>query len=164
MSVLGAETEQLSVLASRLGSTTVEIAEVQSECTSIQQDVCAEMEGSFRKAITSITIAMDRLHSTVDQARGQLDGTTWTGQNRLIFDSAYGDFGQAMRSLSSAVGDAYSEFDAQMRQVSSVMENFQAEVASSMGHAQESTTSMQHAVTAQRENLESVMNTGLSVG
>jgi len=164
MSVLGAQTGELVELAAQLGTTTGDIGAVHADTRTVADTVTQEMEGSFTKAITGITTAMDALRGSVESAKGRLDGTTWTGSNRETFTGAYENFGGAMNNLEGAVNDAYSQFDGQMKQVAGLIAEFQVQVGTSMEQAQDSTTSMQEAVNAQRENLESVMNTGLTVG
>lgn len=164
MSILGAQTGELVDLAVQLGTTTGDIGSVQADTRSVATTVTGEMESSFGRALTGITSAMDVLRGSVESAKGRLDGTTWTGSNRETFNGAYTNFGSAMTSLEGAVNDAYQQFDAQMKQIGGMIEEFQTQVGTSLEQAQDSTTSMQEAVNAQRENLEMVMNTGLSVG
>lgn len=164
MSVLGAQTGELVELASQLGSTTGDIEAVNADTRTVSTTVTSEMQDSFGRALTGITNAMKMLTDSVTAANGRLDGTTWTGSNRETFNGAYVNFGSAMGSLDSAVNQAYAEFDGQMKQISGFIDEFQVEVDAAMQQAKESTTSMQTAVNAQRENLESVMNTGLTVG
>ena len=164
MTILGATTEDLVGLAARLGTTTADIGAVERDTQGIATTVVDEMHVSFSTAVTGITNATNVLRGSVDGARAQLDRTTWTGTNRAVFDGAYADFTAAMAGLEAAITDAYGQFDAQMKQVAGLIEEFQAQVSASMQDAQASTTSMQQAVEAQRENLEMVMNTGLSVG
>lgn len=160
--MLGAETGGLSALASRLGTTTSEIGTCQTECQKIQVTVCSAMEDAFSAAITSLTATRSSLDETVRDAARQLGDTRWTGANRGSFDGAYQDFVVAMTGLNQAIDSAYGQFQSNMQQMNALMQTFQTDVATSMGQAQESTTSMQQAVTAQQTNLESVMNTGLS--
>lgn len=160
--MLGAETAGLSALAVRLGTTTSEIGACQIECQSIQTTVCGAMDEAFAAAITSLQTTRGNLDQTVQAAAGQLADTRWTGANRASFDGAYQGFTGAMASLNQAIDAAYGQFQSNMQQMNALMETFQLDVSASMGQAQESTTSMQTAVTAQQANLESVMNTGLS--
>lgn len=164
MAMLGATPTELIELSSRLGVTTSEISHVSGDTQGIAARVVDEMQSTFATAVSSITTTMDSLRSTVDASRGQLEATTWTGANRVVFDGAYGDFTAAMGQLEVAVTDAYAEFDAQMQQLGSVIEGFQGQVMSSLDQAQTSTTSMAQAVDAQRDNLEMAMNSGLAVG
>lgn len=164
MSVLGAQTGELVDLAAQLGATTGDIGGVHADTRSVASTVTQEMESSFAKALSGITGAMETLRGSVESAKGRLDATTWTGANRETFTGAYINFGSAMNNLEGAVNDAYTQFDGQMKQISGLIEEFQVQVGTSMEQAQDSTTSMQEAVNAQRQNLESVMNTGLTVG
>lgn len=164
MSVLGAQTEELISLATRLGSTGSDISAVNAEAQGVANAVIEQSEAAFTTAVSGITSAMDTMRGAVDAARAQLDGTTWTGANRAVFDGAYGDFTAAMTSLEAVTNDAYLEFDSQMKLLSGFIRDFQQQVTVSLGDAQDSTMSMQTAVDAQRDNLETVMNTGLAVG
>ena len=114
MSILGATTEELVSLAGQLATTTSDIAGVSADTQGISSTVVQEMESSFSRAITSITTAMSTMHASVASARGQLEGTTWTGNNRAVFDGAYADFNTAMGNLEAAINDAYQQFDGQM--------------------------------------------------
>lgn len=160
--MLGAETGGLSALASRLGATTNDIGTCQTECQNIQVTVCGAMEDAFSAAMNSLAVTRGSLDRTVHDAATQLADTRWTGANRSSFDGAYNEFMVAMSGLNQAIDSAYGQFQANMQQMNALMHTFQTDVATSMGQAQESTTSMQQAVTAQQVNLESVMNTGLS--
>lgn len=160
--MLGADVGGLSALAGRLGTTTSDIGTCQTECQRIQHTVCGAMEAAFDTAITSLQVTRTNLDQTVQAAAGQLADTRWTGVNRASFEDAYGGFTGAMASLNQAIDAAYGQFRANMQQMNALMETFQVDVATSMAQAQESTSSMQVAVSAQQTNLESVMNTGLS--
>jgi len=164
MSVLGAQTEELVSLATRLGATSGDISAVDAETQGVANAVIDQSEAAFSSAVSGITTAMDTMRGTVDAARAQLDGTTWTGANRAVFDGAYGDFSAAMVNLETVTNDAYLQFDAQMKQLNGFIREFQQQVSVSLSDAQASTTSMQTAVDAQRDNLETVMNTGLAIG
>lgn len=160
--MLGAEVGGLGALASRLGTTTNEIGICQADCQTIQVTVCGAMEDAFASAINSLNTTRGNLDGTVQAAAGQLADTRWTGANRGNFDGAYQGFTGAMTSLNQAIDSAYGQFQTNMQQMKAMMETFQQDVSRSMGQAQESTTSMQNAVSAQQQNLEAVMNTGLS--
>ena len=160
--ILGAQTDQLATLATRLTTTGTEIDEVQSQTQSTADTVVAEMEGAFQAALGGIEQAMGNLRTTVDAAHGQLGDTTWTGANADRFHEGYGNFNDAMRSFEGAVRTAYEQFDGQMRMVGETINDFQAQVTSSMVQAHASTDSMQVAVSQQQANLEQAMNTGLS--
>lgn len=162
--ILGAETGELEALAAQLGHTTVEIDAVRGETQVTAETVVAEMESSFHRALQGIEQAMGALRSTVEGAHNQLGQTTWTGGNAAIFQQGYADFNGAMGTFERTVGDAYVQFDTQLRSMGETITTFQNQMAVSMTHACASTESMQDAVTRQRENLESAMNTGLSFG
>ena len=154
----------MAALAGRLAATTTDLAEVQVQTQQTSDTVVSEMESSFGRAVRSIDDAMQRLRGTVDGARVQLVDTTWTGSNAANFHGGYDSFTAAMGNFEAAVQDAYLQFDTQMRSVGQTITAFQTQVSASMAQAQESTASMQQAVNAQTQVLESAMNTGLSFG
>lgn len=164
MTMLGATPAQLEELAVELGATTAEIGDVHSQTNGVAERVCDEIVASFNQAVTGISTAMGELRTTVDRVQGRLADADWTGTNRATFDGAYGQFNTAMLTLETSVRDAYDQFDGQLKQIAGFIGEFQAEVGTCMTEAQQSTQSMQDAVTAQATNLVDVMNSGLTVG
>jgi len=163
-SLLGADLGSLTDLSAQLQSTTSGIGEVQASSDGVAQRVVDEMRAAFAGALSGISSDMAALESTVGQARSQTAQTQWTGSNRHEFERATGEFGAAMQSISAATDAAYVDFNAAMEQIAATINEYQAMLRTSLGQAQDSTTSMNQAVVNQREVLDQVMNTGLTVG
>lgn len=162
--ILGAQTDQLQALATRLTTTGSEIDQVHAETQTTADTVVTQMEDAFRQALGGIEHALGNLRATVDAAHNQLADTTWTGANADRFHSGYGEFNTAMAGFEGAVRSAYEQFDGQMKVMGETITDFQLQVTTSMQQAHASTNSMQQAVSQQQANLESAMNTGLSFG
>jgi len=163
-SVLGAETGGLEVLASELGNTAAGIIDVQVTSNTIATEVVSQMQSSFQAAMGRVSDAMGDLDANVARAHGQMDSTTWSGRNALVFNDGYVTFKGAMDNFQGHVQSAYEEFNVQLQAMGESIDRFQALASSALQDANSSTMSMQQAVTQQQANLESAMNDGMSFG
>jgi ABC-type transporter Mla subunit MlaD len=164
MSMLGAQLEDLVGLSQQLNTTTAEVGTVQANSLSTTSQVVSSVTSSAQDGLRMITQHMEALRSTVEAARGRLASTMWTGQNQVVFEGAYGEFTTAMTAAETSMNDVYASFQTQITNMTSELNDFVTRFSNSMTQAQASTQSMSTAVAAQRDNLDQVMNTGMSVG
>lgn len=162
-SLLGADLGSLSDLSAQLQSTTAGIGDVQTSSDGVAQRVVDEMRSAFAAALSGISNDMAALQATVGQASRQTAQTQWTGANRHEFERATGEFSAAMQAISVATDAAYVDFNGAMEQIASTINDYQSMLRTSLSQAQDSTASMNQAVVNQREVLDQVMNTGLTV-
>lgn len=161
--MLGAQLEDLGGLADRLRATSADINTVQGEATRVSDTVVTSVRDAAHAALTQISGAMDRLRVAVAASTQQSEATNWTGANREVFVGANADFDAAMAQAEGATNDTFQRFEAAIESMAAGLEEYAAVLDRSLTDAQTSTTSMAAAVDAQRVNLETVMNTGLTV-
>lgn len=164
MSVLGAQLDDLTGLAGQLTTTEGEIGGVATDSTSTTTNVVGDVTNAANAALTRITSLMDELRRTVDTAARNADAAAWTGANRDRFISGYADFNAAVAQAEAVTRDTFANFDAAIASMAGELEQYQASLTGALSDAQASTNSMARAVEAQRDNLDSVMNSGLSFG
>lgn len=160
--ILGAQTNELAELAGHLTQSATEIGGVRGETEANAQTTVEEMNSTLVRALTAVNAATDSLRTSVSQSHGRLNSTTWTGGNRDNFNQAYANFDASMHQLETVIQETYSNFQAQAAQISSMIQEFQTRVSAELVNAESATTSMSAAVNSQRENLEQVMNVGIS--
>ncbi len=164
MTVLGAQLDDLTDLAGRLTTTESEIGGVQTDSTAATSTVVGDVTTAAANALVRITALMDNLRASVDAAATRAADANWTGHNREEFIRGYGDFNAAVAQAEAATRDTFANFDNAISSMTAELEQYQASLSAALADAQGSTASMAQAVEAQRENLDSVMNTGLSFG
>ena len=162
--MLGAQLEDLSSLATQLASTTNSIGDCRASSTSSTDNVVQTVRSAAATVLGQINAQMDALRSAVAAANSSTNAAEWTGANAARFRSAYGEFDAAMRAAETTTKDTYADFNRAIDQMAASLSSFVAQLSTSLNGAQSSTQSMRGAVEAQRANLDMVMNTGLSVG
>lgn len=158
MVMLGAQLEDLNALASQLETSTGRLGEVNDSCQKIQTSICGDMEAAFSAAVGRVESTMADMRSVVTEGQASLDSTVWTGGNRQQFDAASGDFASSMSALEGSISDTWTTFNDQVHHMSGLLAQFQVELSTHLGHAQESTANMSKAVIMQHDNLDSAMN------
>ncbi len=164
MSMIGATLEDLDGLSTQLGTTTADINTVSSGSVSSTTQVVDQVRSAAQTALQQITSHMDQLRRTVVASRQRADGANWTGANRGVFVDAYGRFDTAMGQAETATKETFTDFDQLITKMSDELRDYVEKFRSAMSEAGESTTSMRDAVAKQRQHLDEVMNTGLTVG
>jgi Zn-dependent alcohol dehydrogenase len=164
MPTLGATLEDLEALSTQLVTTTGDIGDVRDETRTAITEVVERLRQAGQAAVQTARQQMAALRTTVDSAQTRADGADWTGHNAEVFRSAYHDFSGAIGQAEQSTTDYFDEFNALLDRLGADTETYVGELGSSLTNAQTSTESMGHAVGAQRENLDQVMNTGFSVG
>ena len=164
MSMIGATLEDLDGLAQQLGTTTGDISTVSSGSVNTTSQVVDQVRSAAQAALQQITAHMDQLRQTVSSSRSRADGANWTGVNRGVFVDAYARFDTAMGQAESTTKETFADFDQLITKMSDELREYVDRFRTAMGDAGESTTSMRDAVTKQRQHLDEVMNSGLTVG
>lgn len=161
MSILGANLDDLDRLSQQLHTTSTSIDTISGDTRTSVTDVVDRMRQAGTTAVSSATAHMDALQTAVDQAQSQADSASWVGQNAEVFRSAYHEFNAAMAKAGEATRHYFSELHTLLERLGGETEQYLTELTASLHSAQQSTDSMAQAVSAQRENLDQVMNTGL---
>jgi uncharacterized protein YukE len=164
MPALGATIEDLQGLAGQLQTTTGDIGQVRDTTHSQIGGVIDRVRAAGQEAVRTAQSQMDALRTTVDTAQVRADGADWTGANATTFRDGYHDFSAAIGRANQAVTDYFDQLNAALDRLSTDTETSLRDLAASLTDAQASTTSMQQAVQQQADNLDQVMNTGISFG
>ena len=164
MPALGATLEDLQALATQLRTTSGDIGEVSTSTQTQIKAIVEQLRSSGSQAVTTARNQMQALRTSVSAAQSRADGADWTGHNAEVFRHAYQDFNQSMTKAEEATTSYFEEFNTLLDKLGGDTEHYLGEFTTSMGHAQTSTDSMATAVDAQHQNLDQVMNTGMSVG
>lgn len=163
-SMLGAQLEDLTSLAGQLNRTGGAITECQTSSTGTTNDVVTTVRQAADAALSAITAQMESLRSAVAAANAASGSAEWTGANAERFRTAYGDFDASMVKAETSTKDTFQQFQKAISDMAQSLDGYSQELAKALTSARSSTDSMARAVEAQRTNLDTVMNTGLSVG
>jgi ABC-type transporter Mla subunit MlaD len=164
MSILGASLEDLEQLSSQLHTTGSSIERVAGDTSAAVNGVVAQLRDAGSRAVASAGEHMEALRAAVDQAQARADGASWIGRNAEVFRDAHRDFGAAMARADEATRAYFDELRRVLEQLGADTEQYLGELTASLRNAHASTESMARAVDAQRDNLDQVMNTGMSAG
>lgn len=161
--MLGAQLDDLDALAGQLDRTGGALAECQTRSTTDTNQVVESVRAAANTALQRITAQMDALRESVRGAGSSSRAAQWTGANAERFRAAYHDFDVSMQQAEATTKDTFAEFQRAIDHMATSLSDFAQQLANALANAQHSTQTMSGAVHAQRANLESVMNTGLSV-
>jgi biotin operon repressor len=164
MPTLGATLEDLESLSTQLTTTTGDIGDVRDQTRTAITEVIDRLRQAGLEAVNTARQQMQALRTTVETAQSRADGADWTGHNAEVFRSAYQEFNSAIGQAETATTGYFDEFNSLLDRLGVDTEDYVGQLGTSLTNAQSSTESMSHAVDAQRQNLDQVMNTGFSVG
>lgn len=162
--MLGAELQGLAALSQQLTTTTGEIGACQQGSTSTTSTVVQTVSDASQQALTRIQAELDKLRVAVEAANTQAESTVWTGANRETFVAGYHQFRASMSTAEATTQETFEQFRASIDQMAASLSDYVTQFSGALSSAQESTTSMASAVTAQQANLDAAMNTGMSIG
>lgn len=162
--MLGAQLDDLIALAGELARTTSAIGDSQQSATSTTDRVVESVRTSSADAERQIANHMAALRDAVTRASTSAEGALWTGTNAETFRQAYREFDASLRQAEEATKATFADFGRAIAQMSDSLSQYSTTLASALASAQSSTQSMETAVRAQRDNLDQVMNSGLTVG
>jgi len=164
MGMLGAELGQMRQLSAQMNRTTNRIATAQTSTNKTTNQVVTGVQNDAQTAMSRIDSALADLTSSVSEAVSTAQGTSWVGANNQRFMSAANDFQQHMNNADQATRDAFQKFQKSINQMAQAIEEYQASFSTALTNAQTSTESMRQAVDSQTNELDRVMNTGLTAG
>jgi hypothetical protein len=164
MSMLGAELGQLESLKTQIDRTTVDIGDCSVETNRITNDLVTAARQAATTAFGQINSALGALIQSVNTSQSQAASTNWTGVNYTTFTGAVGQFQGAMGQAQTATADTFESFNTAVDTLASDLEEYVRTFQAKLTEAGNSTTSMAAAVQGQHDNLDHVMNQGISVG
>lgn len=162
MSMIGATLEDLDGLSTRLQTTSGDVGEVKEQAVGLTARVISEVTASAQQVLAEIGSQMDVMSQSVSAAQSQAESTNWTGANAENFRSGAVEFQTAVNNAGLATNDAFESFKATAHTMSEALDAYVNQLSVALAGAQVSATQMSTSVTNQRNNLESVMNTGIS--
>jgi hypothetical protein len=161
--MLGAQLDDLDALAGQLDRTAAAITDCQSRSTTDTNQVVDSVRTATTTALQRITAQMDTLRESVRAAGHSAGAAQWTGANAERFRSAYQQFDTSMQQAEATTKETFADFHRAIDRMAAALADYAGQLAGALTNAQSSTHAMSSAVQAQRTNLDSVMNTGLSV-
>lgn len=162
--MLGADPASLTALASTMGETAVQLGDVRMDADRVASRVVEEMQQAFDRAVQEITAGMEAMAGQVGRAEGEAAAAAWTGRNHELFMTSSAEFAGAARRVESDTAQAYAEFTTALRGLADTLLTFQQSVGAHLAVAETSSMSMQQAVQAQLQALETTMNSGFLAG
>jgi hypothetical protein len=164
MSMLGAELGQLESLRGQIDRTTGDIGDCGTETNRITNDLVSSARQAATTAFGQINGALSALIQSVNTSQSQAASTNWTGINYEVFSGAVDQFQGAMSQAQAATAETFQNFNTAVDTLASDLEDYVRTFQAKLTEAGRSTTSMASAVQGQRDNLDQVMNQGISVG
>lgn len=162
MALLGAQLDDLDNLSTRLTGTAADVETARTGAISLTNDVVADVTAAADRAHTRIGVEMSNLERSVADAAATADATQWTGSNAEEFRGAAQEFRSAIARSEAATNEAFESFRASVESMSTALDEYVTSLSGSLADAGAAAEAMARAVTDQRTNLDSVMNTGLS--
>ena len=164
MAMIGAQLDTLDALAQQLAITTADIGEVSSGAVRAFSNAVEALETATAVAVQQAATQTANLRTSVGASQQRAAAAVWTGANADRFHEAYATFDGSIASAEAATNDAFADFKRQIGELSAALGTFVDGFQTSMTNAAASTESMASAVRTQRQSLDEVMNTGMTVG
>lgn len=164
MTMLGAQLDDLQGLSAQLQMMGGDVAATRDGSVATTSQVISEVTHATATALQQITTHMEQLQTSVQTAIARADSTQWTGANADRFRQGAADFQTSLATGQATTRDAFTSFQSSAAMMSDTLQEFVTGFSAALTDASASATDMATAVEAQRANLDSVMNLGLSVG
>ena len=164
MTMLGAQLDDLQALSGRLTVMGADVATSRDDALATTTTVITQVSEATTAALQQITAHTEQLEASVRSAVARADATQWTGANADRFRQGASDFQASLLTGQTTTREAFASFQQSASLMSETLEEFVAGFSAALTQASEAATDMSAAVEAQRANLDSVMNLGLSIG
>ncbi len=161
--MLGAQLDDLQTLSNQLTTMGANVAASRDESLTTTTNVINEISQATATALQQITTHMERLEASVRIAVAKADATQWTGANADRFRQGASDFQSSLLTGQTATQEAFTSFQQSTSLMSDTLQEFITGFSAALTQAADSAHDMSSAVEAQRANLDSVMNLGLSI-
>lgn len=162
MAMLGATLEDLVQLATKLGTTAEDVGVAREAALLLTTEVVEGVTTSATRAHQQITTEMDTLKLSVTDAVARADAADWTGNNAQRFRESAAGFGEAMGAAEQTTAETFELFRASVVGMAESLDTFVQSLSGSLTEAQTAAGEMSRAVDDQYNNLDQVMNNGLS--
>ena len=163
MTMLGAQLDDLQALSSQLTTMGDDVAASRDDALATTTNVIAEVSQATTTALQQISAHMERLEASVRGAMARADATQWTGANADRFRQGASDFQSSLIVGQTATQEAFTSFQQSTSLMGDTLSEFVAGFSTALTQASSSANDMSSAVEAQRANLDSVMNLGLTI-
>ncbi len=164
MTMLGAQLDDLHDLSAHLTAMATDVASCRDDAVSTTTQVIADVTQATALALQQINAHMSHLETTVHTAVGRADAAQWTGANAERFRQGAADFQASMSTGQATTRETFAAFQQSAAMMTETLQDFVAGFSSALTDASGSANDMAAAVEAQRSNLDTVMNLGLSIG
>jgi len=163
MTMLGAQLDDLAGLSAQLQVMGGDVATIRDGSVATTSQVIGEVTQATATALQQITAHMEQLQVSVQSAVARAGTTQWTGANADRFRQGANDFQSSLAAGQATTRDAFTSFQSSAAMMSDTLQEFVTGFSAALTDASASASDMANAVEAQRANLDSVMNLGLSV-
>jgi len=163
MTMLGAQLDDLQALSGQLTTMGDDVAASRDDALATTTNVIAEVSQATATALQQISAHMERLEASVRAAVARADATQWTGANADRFRQGASDFQSSLITGQTATQEAFTSFQQSTSLMSDTLSEFVAGFSTALTQASSSANDMSSAVEAQRANLDSVTNLGLTI-
>lgn len=163
MTMLGAQLDDLQGLSAQLQVMGADVATTRDGSVATTTQVIGEVTQATTTALQQITTHMEQLQTSVQTAVARAESTQWTGANADRFRQGANDFQASLVAGQATTRDAFTSFQSSAAMMSDTLQEFVTGFSAALTDASASASDMATAVEAQRSNLDSVMNLGLSV-
>ncbi len=164
MTMLGAQLDDLQSLSAQLTLMGTDVAACRDDSVITASQVITDVTQATALALQQINAHMARLEGSVHAAVGHAEATQWTGANADRFRQGASDFQASMGSGQATTREAFASFQQSAAMMTETLQDFVTGFSAALTEASASAGDMSAAVEAQRANLDSVMNLGLSIG
>lgn len=163
MTMLGAQLDDLQGLSAQLQVMGGDVATTRDGSVATTSQVIGEVAQATATALQQITTHMEQLQTSVQSAVARAEATQWTGANADRFRQGAIDFQGSLAAGQATTREAFASFQSSSAMMSDTLQEFVTGFSAALTDASASATDMSAAVEAQRSNLDSVMNLGLSL-
>jgi hypothetical protein len=163
MTMLGAQLDDLQSLSAQLHVMSGDVTTTRDGSVATTSQVIGEVAQATATALQQITTQMEQLQTSVQGSVARAEATQWTGANADRFRQGASDFQSSLAAGQAATRDAFTSFQSSAAMMSDTLQEFVTGFSAALTDASASASDMATAVEAQRANLDSVMNLGLSI-
>lgn len=163
MTMLGAQLDDLQGLSAQLHVMGGDVATTRDGSVTTTTQVIDQVTQATATALQQITTHMEQLQASVHAAVTRAETTQWTGANADRFRQGAAEFQTSLAAGQATTQEAFASFQSSAAMMSDTLQEFVTGFSAALTDASASATDMATAVEAQRANLDSVMNLGLSI-
>ncbi len=164
MSILGAQLDDLAVLADQLRQTAGDLATTRDSALTLSGQMVNTTRETAQNGLSTVEGQLTTMSASVTASVSQASAAQWTGANAERFREGAASFQANIEAGRTATTEAFSSFNTHIAALADALESYVQQFGTALAGAEESSHQMSAAVESQRANLDQVMNTGLAVG